>query len=146
MKKKVRKYDCFVQARLTQEQMERVKTLMNIAGYRSISNYLRDLLQQKRLPYRSNVSRVTDRELRDQINRLIFQVNKIGVNYNQVAATYQKQAQRFRPDGTPYLNTSLSDQTMTELMRYTSELRDEFAVILHFIKKYLTANGYDGKI
>ena len=126
MKKKVRKYVCFVQARLTQEQMERVKTLMNIAGYRSISNYLRDL--------------------RDQINRLIFQVNKIGVNYNQVAATYQKQAQRFRPDGTPYLNTSLSDQTMTELMRYTSELRDEFAVILHFIKKYLTANGYDGKI
>ena len=88
MKKKVRKYVCFVQARLTQEQMERVKTLMNIAGYRSISNYLRDL----------------------------------------------------------FLNTSLSDQTMTELMRYTSELRDEFAVILHFIKKYLTANGYDGKI
>ena len=146
MKKKVRKYVCFVQTRLTQEQMERVKTLMNIAGYRSISNYLRDLLQQKRLPYRSDISRVTDRELRDQINRLIFQVNKIGVNYNQVAATYQKQAQRLRPDGTPYLNTSLSDQTMTELMRYTSELRDEFAVILHLIKKYLTANGYDGKI
>ena len=146
MKKKVCKYVCFVQARLTHEQMERVKTLMNIAGYRSISNYLRDLLQQKRLPYRSDISRVTDRELRDQINRLIFQVNKIGVNYNQVAATYQKQAQRFRPDGTPYLNTSLSDQTMTELMRYTSELRDEFAVILHFIKKYLTANGYNGKI
>ena len=119
---------------------------MNIAGYRSISLYLRDLLQQKRLPYRSNVSRVTDRELRDQINRLIFQVNKIGVNYNQVAATYQKQAQRLRPDGTPYLNTSLSDQTMTELMRYTSELRDEFAVILHIIKKYLAASGYDDQI
>lgn len=146
MKTKVRKYVCFVQARLTQVQMERVKTLMNIAGYNSISMYLRDLLQQKRLPYRSNVSCVTDRELRDQFNRLIYQVNKIGVNYNQVAATYQKQAQRLRPDGKPYLNTSLTDQTMTELMRNTYELRDEFAVILHIIKKYLAANGYDDKI
>ena len=143
MRRKLPKRICYVQARLTQDEMDRVITFMKIAGYTTISNYLRDILQQKRMPYRSNMSRVSDRELRDQINRLIYQVNKIGVNYNQVAATYQKQAQQFRPDGTPYLNTDRVETVMTQLMRNTSDLRDEFAVILHIIKTYLSGVGYD---
>lgn len=60
-------------------------------GYPSISGYLRDIIMLKRLPPRRVVCRITDRELRDRINILIYQVNKIGVNYNQVVTLYQKQ-------------------------------------------------------
>ena len=76
-----------------------------------------------------------NRHLRDRINILIYQVNEIGVNYNQVVTLYQKQAKQMRPDGTPYLNTRLLDEKVRLLMRSTEGLRDEFAVILDVIKR-----------
>ena len=81
--------------------------------------------------------RVTDRELRDRINALVYQVNRIGVNYNQVVASWQRQAQQVRADGTPYLNTRSVETKLVELMRLTEGLRDEFAVILDVVRKYI---------
>ena len=124
----------YIHARLTEEEYAHMKLQMTIHGYPSVSGYLRDLIMLKRLPPRRVVCRITDRELRDRINILIYQVNKIGVNYNQVVTLYQKQAKQMRPDGTPYLNTRLLDEKMTSLMRSTEGLRDEFAVILDVIK------------
>ena len=114
-----------------------MKLQMTIYGYPSVSGYLRDLIMLKRLPPRRVVAHITDRELRDRINRLIYNVNKIGVNYNQVVTLYQIQSKQMRPDGTPYLNTRLLDEKMRLLMRSTEGLRDEFAVILDVIKKYI---------
>lgn len=117
--------------------MTRVRTLMDSNGYTVISCFLRDILMQKRFPYRQEIVRVTDRELRDKVNALIYQVNKIGVNYNQVVATWQRQSQQTRPDGSPYMNSRSIELRLTELMRMTEGLRDEFAVILDVIKKYI---------
>ncbi len=128
---------CYIHARLTEEEYARMKLQMTIFGYPSVSGYLRDLIMLKRLPPRRVVARITDRELRDRINRLIYNVNKIGVNYNQVVTLYQIQSKQIRPDGTPYLNTRLLNEKMTLLMRSTEGLRDEFAVILDVIKKYI---------
>ena len=99
----------------------------------------------KRLPPRRVVCRITDRELRDRINILIYQVNKRGVSNNQVVTLYQKQAKQMRPDGTPYLNTRLLDEKMRLLMRSTEGLRDEFAVILDVIKRYIYLNPEVGR-
>ena len=82
----------YIHARLTEEEYAHMKLQMTTHGYPSISGYLRDLIMLKRLPPRRVVCRITDRELRDRINILIYQVNKIGVNYNQVVTLYQKQS------------------------------------------------------
>ena len=139
MSKKVEKQtrSCLVQVRLTPEELARVKALMEISGYTVYSCFLRDLILQKRLPYRQEIVHVSDKQLRDKINVLIYQVNKIGINYNQVVATWQKQSHQTRPDGAPYMNTRLVEARLTELMRMTEGLRDEFAVILDVIKKYI---------
>ena len=110
---------------------------MAVAGYNSFSCFLRELIMRKRLPYRQEIVHVSDKQLRDKINVLIYQVNKIGINYNQLVATWQKQSHQTRPDGSPYMNTRLVEARLTELMRMTEGLRDEFAVILDVIKKYI---------
>ena len=124
-------------ARLTPEEKARVEALMEIGGYTSFSAYVRDLVMQKRLPYRSGKMTVSPRELRDKVNVLIYQVNKIGVNYNQVVATWHKQSRQTRSDGSPYMNTRSVEVRLAELMRMTEGLRDEFAVILDILKKYI---------
>ena len=127
----------YIHARLNEEEYTQVRSLMAVAGYNSFSCFLRELIMRKRLPYRQEIVHVSDKQLRDKINVLIYQVNKIGINYNQLVATWQKQSHQTRPDGSPYMNTRLVEARLTELMRMTEGLRDEFAVILDVIKKYI---------
>ena len=127
----------YIHARLTEDEYSRMKLQMEQLGHRSISGFLRELIMKRRIPSRIAHDAVSDEVLREKMNVLIYHVNKIGVNYNQIAATYQRQAKQIRPDGTPYLNTHLLDAKMTELMRCTAGLRDEFAVILEIIKRYI---------
>ena len=97
------------------------------------------------VPQETHASEITyaivsssDGYLRQELNRLVYEVNRIGVNYNQVVATYQRLSRERRPDGSPYLNTRLLDEKVTALMRSTEGLRDEFAVVLDVIKRYIS--------
>lgn len=132
--------NCLVQVRLTRDEMDRVRTLMDDAGYPTVSCFLRDLITRRRLPEKRSVSVVDAALLRERMNSLVYQVNKIGVNYNQFVATYQRQSKQVRADGTPYLNTRLLDERVTDLMRCTEGLRDEFAVMLHIVKRYINTS------
>ena len=136
-KKQKENRKCLVQVRLTREEMDRVKTLMDNGGYPTVSCFLRDVITRKKLPERRSVSVVDEGIIRERMNRMIYEVNKIGVNYNQVVSTYQRQSKQTRPDGTPYLNTRLLDEKVTALMRSTEGLRDEFAVLLDIVKRYI---------
>lgn len=126
-----------VKVRLTDDEFFRMKALMDTAGYPTVSCFLRDIITRKRLPDRRSAAIIDDSVLRERLNRLVYEVNKIGVNYNQVVSTYQRQAKQTRPDGSPYLNTRLLDEKVTALMRSTEGLRDEFAVILDIVKRYI---------
>ena len=132
--------NCLVQVRLTRDEMDRVRTLMDDAGYPTVSCFLRDLITHRRLPEKRSASVVDAALLRERMNSLVYQVNKIGVNYNQFVATYQRQSKQVRADGTPYLNTRLLDERVTDLMRCTEGLRDEFAVMLHIVKRYINSS------
>ena len=136
-KKQKENRNCLVQVRLTREEMDRVRTLMDNGGYPTISCFLRDVITRKKLPERRSVSVVDEGIIRERMNRMIYEMNKIGVNYNQVVSTYQRQSKQTRPDGTPYLNTRLLDEKVTALMRSTEGLRDEFAVLLDIVKRYI---------
>lgn len=129
-----------VKVRLTEEEFSRMLSIMETGGYPTVSCFLREIITKKRLPGRRDVTAVDDVLLREKMNALIYQVNRIGVNYNQFVATYQRQSKQVRPDGSPYVNTRMLDDKVTALMRCTEGLRDEFAVILDIIKRYINPN------
>ena len=129
-----------VKVRLTEEEFSRMLSIMETGGYPTVSCFLREIITKKRLPGRRDVTAVDDALLREKMNALIYQVNRIGVNYNQFVATYQRQSKQVRPDGSPYVNTRMLDDKVTALMRCTEGLRDEFAVILDIIKRYINPN------
>ena len=126
-----------VKVRLTEDEFSRMETVMQMGDYPTVSSYLRDLITRKRLPDRRRLAVVDEGILRERMNRMVYEMNKIGVNYNQVVSTYQRQSRQTRPDGTPYINTRLLDEKMTALMRSTEGLRDEFAVLLDIVKRYI---------
>lgn len=128
---------CTVKVRLTEDEYSRMRSIMETGGYPTVSCYLREIITKKRLSGRREKTVVDDALLREKMNVLIYQVNKIGVNYNQFVATYQRQSRQVRPDGTPYLNTRLLNERVTALMRCTEGLRDEFAVLLDIVKRYI---------
>ena len=117
------------------KSLHAMKADMVAAGVATHHDYM--VITRKRLPERRSAAVIDDSVLRERLNRLVYEVNKIGVNYNQVVSTYQRQAKQTRPDGSPYLNTRLLDEKVTALMRSTEGLRDEFAVILDIVKRYI---------
>ena len=131
-----------VRVRLTEDEFAQMSSVMENAGYTTVSAFLRHVITKKRLPDRRDVTAIVDQGiLREKMNRLIYEVNRIGVNYNQFVSTYQRQAKLTRADGTPYLNTRLTSEKVSALMRSTEELRDEFAVILAIVKRYIITNN-----
>ena len=126
-----------VKVRLTEDEFSRMETVMQMGDYPTVSSYLRDLITRKRLPDRRRLAVVDEGILRERMNRMVYEMNKIGVNYNQVVSTYQRQSRQTRPDGTPFINTRLLDEKMTALMKSTEGLRDEFAVLLDIVKRYI---------
>lgn len=137
LKKQKNNRTIIVKVRLTEDEFSRMKTLMENGDYPTVSCFLREVISRKRLPDRRTVSKVDDTVLRERMNRMVYEVNKIGVNYNQFVSTYQRQSKQTRPDGTPYVNTRMLDEKVTALMRSTEGLRDEFAVLLDIVKRYI---------
>lgn len=126
----------FVKLRVSDEEYDKIKVIMEKNGYYTVSSLLRDLLFKKRIISKKRVVRVTDDVLRDKLNQFIYQANKIGVNYNQFVSTYKRQAKSVRPDGSPTAGTRFVEDKVDSLMRLTQQLRDEVAVIIDIFDRY----------
>ncbi len=132
--KKAKKY--ILKLRVDEEELKKVRVIMDIHGYPTVSCFLRDVIFKKKVLTYRKVERVTDSALHLKMNELIYNFNKIGVNYNQVVATYQKQAKMIKRDGSPFLNTRSIEDKIARLMTLTENMRDEFALILEVFKRY----------
>jgi len=128
---------CYLKVRLTPDELSRVRALMDNAGYNTISCFIRDLIVKKRFSDHREGPVINDKILLEKVNYLIYQVNKIGVNYNQVVALWQKESKMVKVDGTPWINTRSVEERLDKLMRNTERLRDELAVILDTFDRYL---------
>ncbi len=122
--------------RVDEDEMEKVRAIMRKNDYPTVSCFLRDVIFKKKVINYKRVNRQNENTVRNKIDELIYKVNKIGVNYNQVVATYNKQAKQFRPDGTPYMNTQAIEDKLSRLMNMTEDMRNEFSLILDVLKQY----------
>lgn len=70
-----------ITVRYTEKEYEKLKLQMEMAGYNSMSIYIRDVLLSRRVQ-RRNYSK-TDSNLVRQVTMLRSELRQIGVNYNQ---------------------------------------------------------------
>lgn len=135
----VQNKNCYITLRVTDQEMSAIRTRMQKYGYRSRSLYLRDVIFKKKVITRNEVVNVTDKFLSDKLNELIYQINKIGVNYNQIASTFMRQVKDFESVGTPPAAIRVTEQKMEKLMVATESLRDEFALLIDIFDRYRQA-------
>lgn len=130
----------FRAVRLTPDEDQKVVTLMEKQGYRSFSSFVRDLLFKKRIVSRKEVVVVTDDVIRDKLNEMIYQVNRIGNNYNQHVATFQRIVKSLASDGNVSAGIRVAEEKTERLMRLTESLRDEVAVMIDIFDKSTKEN------
>lgn len=121
--------------RFSDEDIDKIKAMMEKNGYRSFSMFVRDLLFKKRIVARKEVVEVTDSVLRDKMNVMIFQVNKIGNNYNQYVSTFQRIVKTLSSDGDVSAGVRVAEEKTERLMHLTQSLRDEVAVMIGLLDK-----------
>lgn len=131
------RHTCNVRIRLTPDEYARVRTLMEKGGYPTVSGYLRSVITTRRMPSRMWTSGIGPQEFKDTFNRLVYEVNKVGVNYNQVVASVQRLTRQAATGGGPSPELRRLEGSMGELMHLTSTIRDEFALIHALFKEYL---------
>ena len=116
--------------RFSDEDIDKIRAIMEKQGYRSFSSLVRDLLFKKRIVSRKEVVVVTDDVIRDKLNEMIYQVNRIGNNYNQHVATFQRIVKSLASDGNVSAGIRVAEEKTERLMRLTESLRDEVAVMI----------------
>lgn len=126
--------------RFSDEDIDKIRAIMEKQGYRSFSSLVRDLLFKKRIVSRKEVVVVTDDVIRDKLNEMIYQVNRIGNNYNQHVATFQRIVMSLASDGNVSAGIRVAEEKTERLMRLTESLRDEVAVMIDIFDKSTKGN------
>lgn len=125
-----------ITSRFSAADYEKIKHLMENYGYRSMSAFMRDCCLKKKLNARKVYVEITDEVLRKKMDEMIYQIKKIGTNYNNVVSTYMRQAKLTKADGSPLIAGYQVEKNMEKLMVMTESLRDEVAVIIDIFKRY----------
>ena len=74
----------FIKCRVTEKEREDLHTLMSKTGHRSEEDFIRDAVFRVK-PIVIRTASPTDQEIWEQMVTLIKEVNRIGINYNQIA-------------------------------------------------------------
>ncbi len=133
--KKTRKL--YIKLRVDEEEMAKVHALMSTYGFPTVSCFLRDILFRKRITPRNSMERMSENDIRKHINQMIYQVQKIGVNYNQIVAVYQNQAKQMKMDGTPAYNSRNFEEKLDRLNDMTIKVRDEVKALAEYLNDAL---------
>ena len=110
-----------VTVRFTEKEYLQMRTQMANMDYLSASRYIRDRVLNRQMEIRRNI-RLTDRNLRNQINALTAAVGKIGVDYNQATKRFNTLAKAKRPDGSPVINARAANYYLSQLYYLTKDL------------------------
>lgn len=107
--------------RLTEEEEILLRSRMESASYKSVSRYMRDAALGRDIIVPRKI-RMTDRGLRDQLNAVNTQLQRIGVNYNQVVATVNALAKRTDAKGNPVMNSASLELKLDRLYKITLKI------------------------
>lgn len=120
--------------RLTEKEYVQLRLQMEQEGYLSESKYIRDRVFNRRIVVHKEV-RLTDRNLRNQINRLSAIIAKVGVDYNQATRRLNSLAKATRPDGSPVINARAANYYLSKVFNQTKEMDRTMKRIIDLVEK-----------
>lgn len=124
----------YVGLRFTEKEYAVLKAQMASNDYLSISRYIRAKVLDQKLDIRRNVT-LTDRNLRNQINYITAQVERIGVDYNQATKKFNSLAKLTRSDGSPVLNARAANYYLKKLYHLTTDLKNHVDRLIAMVDK-----------
>lgn len=129
----------YVNIRMTESEYADLKALVENNGYLSVSRYIRDTLFCRKIPVAKVV--VTDRSLRNQINRLTTEITKIGNNINQSVKKLNSLSNAKRKNGDPVINMKSVLYFYNDVKKHVDSVVKRQEQILEIVAKEYPDNG-----
>ena len=97
-------------------------------GYLSVSKYVRKRLLKRKVEIKEQL--VTDRDVKNQINKLATEISRIGANYNKFVRKYLSTCNAVRPDGSTAITTRSTNYYVNRLREDTINIKEMMEKIL----------------
>lgn len=111
----------FIGIRLTADEYRKILSDMERYGYLSVSKYVREKVIKGRLTIKEQI--VTDKDIKDQVNKLTTEISRIGSNYNKTVRKYLAVTKIKKSDGSPAINTRSTNYYIDNLHKMTMEIK-----------------------
>lgn len=117
-----------IDIRFTPLEYEKIKSEMECNGYLSMSKYIRMKLLKGRLVINHQI--VTDRDIKNQVNRLSTEISRIGANYNMTVKKYMAMCRAKKEDGSALINTRATNYYINNLYEMTTKVKELMDVVV----------------
>ena len=126
--------------RFTEKEYVQLKAQMANMDYNSVARYIRDKSLDKQVYIRKNIV-FTDRTLRNQINNMTSQIERIGVDYNQATKKFNSLAKATRSDGSPVINARSANYYLKRIYAMTQDLKKYVNTLIDLVDR-ANLDGY----
>ena len=118
--------------RLTEDEHNRMKALMSMMGYRSVSLFIREQILRSRV-VRRNLSK-TEANLSRQIEQVHLDIKRIGVNYNQVVRALNTLSKLRDKRGNVVITNNTINGKLMDLKILMETLLDRVLILEHEVE------------
>ncbi len=127
-----------IQVRVDDDEMAKIEALKDSFGYPTTSSYLRDIIFKKKISVLKYENKRNKEDiLRKGINKFIYQMNKIGSNYNQIVTLYEKQVMQVNSDGTPAYNERNFIDKLSRMKDLMALMNDQIVLLTEHVSRNL---------
>lgn len=123
-----------VTLRFSEKEYAQLRMQMENVDFLSVSKYIRT----KVLDGTIQISRklvLTDRNLRNQINRLTAVIVRIGADYNQVTMKMNSLLKQKNPDGSEVINPRSASFFLSRIYKDTLSIKEAMSMVVEKIDK-----------
>ena len=114
--------------RFTKSEYDKLLSDVERYGYLSVSKYVRERLLKGRVEVKEQL--VSDRDIKNQLNKLSTEISRIGGNYNKTVRKYLSTCKATRPDGSTAITTRSTNYYMNRLREDTLKIKELMEAIL----------------
>lgn len=130
----------FVGLKFTEKEYAQIRMQMENVDYLSLSKYIRAKVLDESIPIHRKLV-LTDRNLRNQINRLSTTITRIGTDYNQITKRMNALMKLKNPDGSLVVNPRSTAFFLSRIHKETLEIKS----IMNKIIDKVDTIDYDNK-
>lgn len=144
MKEEIVEKDKWIHVRVTESELNEIKSQMELYGYHCRSKFIRAKLLNKRIRVNRNVV-LTDSAIRNKINGLSNLIGRIGADYNQATKRFNSLVKQKREDGSPVINARAANYYLRKLSAMTTELRDLMRTVIETVENIELKNSEESE-